>query len=114
MLTQPQLEELQPALIRLADEMRSDAKDSLSLGIGKYHHDRLMYYEDKIRALAREALAGREDGFVRVPRQPTTAMLDAAGEVMTYRDDFRSPFYMTWGQAAEAWEAMILAASPSP
>jgi hypothetical protein len=50
------------------------------------------------------------EGCKLVPVEPTDAMLDAAGEVETYRDDFGHPFYLSYGEAKDAWLKMIAAA----
>jgi hypothetical protein len=51
-------------------------------------------------------------GYQYVPIEPTTAMIDACDNIETYRDDFGSPCHMSYGQASDAWAAMLAASKP--
>jgi len=53
-------------------------------------------------------------GWQLVPIEPTTEMLDAAGEVETHRDDLGYPYHMLWGEAGSAYRLMLKAAPEPP
>lgn len=53
-------------------------------------------------------------GWKLVPVEPTSDMLDACGDIETYRNDFGNPFFMSWGEARDAYTAMLNAAPAAP